>query len=125
LADVEYIRPIVEKVSRYWDAKKRAAAEKILKALEEMDEEKAAKVVKKEVEMFIESEAKIKKCLDQGKSMRECGNPVKLLVEWLDSPSGIIAYSFMWKPRFAEKMVKLISTTLVLGERIAHSFFSK
>ena len=125
MADVSYIRPIVEKVSRYWDSRKRATAEKILKALEEMDEEKAVKVVKKEIEMFIESEAKIKKCLDSGKTMRECGNPVKLLVEWLDSPSGLIAYSFMWKPRFADKMVKLISTSLVLGERIAYSFFGK
>ena len=125
MADVSYIRPIVEKVSKYWDVKKRAVAERILKALEEMGEEKAVRVVKKEIEMFVESEVKMKKCLDQGKGMRECGNPVKLLVEWLDSPSGIIAFSFMWKPRFAEKMVKLISTTLVLGERLAYSFLNK
>ena len=118
MADVEYVRKIVERVSSSWPKEKADTAFRILDKLSEMEEERADAVIKREIKEFIAQVEKSKKCLESGGSAEKCGHPVALLVNWLDSPSGIIAYSYMWRPEFAEKMVRLIATSLVLAERV-------
>ena len=123
MADVGYVRDIVERVSKYWDEDRRRVAEKILDALEKMSEEKANSVVRKEIEAMLNEVRKMKSCIDSGGDYTKCGNPLKYFVDWLDSPSGIIAFTYMWKPRFAEKILRLVSSSLVIGERLAYSVF--
>ena len=118
MADVEYIRRIVSRVAESWPKEKAETAFRILDKLADLDEDRADEVIKREIMEFIKQVNKSRECLDSGGSVSKCGHPVKLLVDWLDSPSGIIAYSYMWRPEFAEKMVRLIATSLVLAERV-------
>ena len=105
----ELVKKVTAKMD---DGKKRSRFIKTLNAFLKLSKGKREELVRYEVREFLKRMRRIRECLDKGGDVRRCGNPIQYMIDWLDTPSGFIAYSYIWKPGFAEKMLSLVITSI-------------
>jgi len=110
--DFRYVVEIIERTKEYWPEKKKKDADELIKLMEKLTPKERAEVVRDSIDRLVKRIDKMVKCRKTSINKDKCGNPIQTFFNWMDTPSGVIAFSYIWKPKFGKLMIKLIVATV-------------
>lgn len=115
--DFSKVAEILGRVADNWKDDRRDEARDLVNALCSVSREVRVKVIRKSIKDVLDRVREIRECVSRGGS--NCGNAIQVFLNWLDTPSGVIAYTYMWKPEFEELMVKLLVSAIFVIRTLA------
>jgi len=119
--DFSEVAKILSRVAENWKDDRRREAVELANALCNAKKEIRVKVIRKSIEDVVNKVREIRECVSKGGD--NCGNAIQVFLDWLDTPSGVIAYTYMWDPEFEELMIKLLVSAIYVIRTLAGSVY--